>query len=358
MKKNKAIYPSEFEIGIFTLGDYTDNAVTGEKVSEQERIEEIIQAGILADQYGLDVFGVGESHQVNFVSQAHALILAALARETKSIKLTSSATILSTSDPVRVFENFATLDLLSNGRAEIVAGRASRVGLFELLGYDLRDYEELFEEKLELFKLLNEESVINWEGKFRAPLNNAVLYPQPKNGSLPLWRAVGGAPGSAIRAGMAGIPMMLATLGGPTSVFKETVDTFRLYAEHHGHENLPLGITALFHAQETPQEALKSFYPYVDHVFRSANGSGFSKAMFAQQIDKRTVMMVGSPESIIEKALYQYDMFKHNRLMFQLDVGGLSFEEIKKQIEIVGTQIAPAIKAAIKERQENENTGN
>lgn len=361
MKKDKPVYSDEFEIGIFTLGDYTTDAVSGNKVSETERIEEIIEAGVLAEKMGLDVYGVGESHQEHFVSQSHALILSAIARETEKIRLISTASVLSTSDPVRVYEDFSTLDILSKGRAEIVAGRASRVGVFDLLGYKLEDYEGLFEEKIELLKLLNEEHVINWEGKYRPALKDAVLYPKPIKGSIPIWRAVGGAPASAMKAGSLGVPMMLATLGGPTATFKESVDAFRAYAEHYGHEGLPVGITALFHAQDTPKDALRSFYPYVDHVFRSANGSGFSKQLFAQQIDRRAVMLVGDVEGIIEKILYQYELYKHNRLMLQLDVGGLPFEEVKRQIEIVGKEIAPRVRKAIKEMREkeaHENTGN
>lgn len=358
MTKKKPEYVKDFEIGIYTLGDYTSNAITNEIVSEQQRIEEIIQAAVLTEEYGLDVFGVGESHQEHFVSQAHALILSAIARETSRIKLISSATVLSTSDPVRVYEDFTTLDLLSNGRAEIVAGRASRIGGFELLGYNLNDYEALFEEKMDLLKKLNEEKAITWSGKYREPLNGAVLYPKPLNESIPIWRAVGGPAESAIKAGIAGVPMILATLGGPASHFKESVDAFRAYAEHYGHDDLPVGITALFHVADTPNEALREFYPYVDHVFRSANGNGFSKQLMAQQVDKRSVMMVGTVESLIEKILYHYDMFKHQRLLLQLDVGGMSFEEVENQIKIIGTQIAPAVKKAIKERQDNENTGN
>ena len=180
------------EFGLYSLGDYIKNPYTDEKISEAQRIEEIIQAAKLADALGIDVFAVGESHQEHFISQAHALILAAIARETKQITISSSATIISTSDPVRIYENFATLDLLSNGRAEIVGGRASRVGLFKLLGYDLRNYEALFEEKFELLLKLNTESPVTWEGVFRAPLDHAILYPKPLQERLPIWRAVGG----------------------------------------------------------------------------------------------------------------------------------------------------------------------
>ncbi len=221
MEKYRINPDNGLEFGIYTLGDHLANPNTGERISAQQRIQEIIEFAKLADQAGIDFFSVGESHQEYFATQAHTVVLSAIAQATKNIKIGSSSTIISTSDPVRVYEDFATLDLISDGRAEIIAGRASRIGLFELLGYDLRDYEELFEEKFELLLKLNEEEVVNWEGQFRAPLRNAQILPRPKNGSLPIWRAVGGAPASAIKAGYAGVPMFLAMLGGPASHFKK-----------------------------------------------------------------------------------------------------------------------------------------
>lgn len=201
------------EIGMYSLGDHIHDPRTGERVSAGERVREFVRYARAAEEAGLDFFGLGESHQEYFAAQAHAVILGAIAQATSKIKIGSSSTIISTSDPVRVYENFATIDLLSRGRAEIVAGRASRVGLFELLGYDLADYEELYEEKLELLLRINENRIVNWSGDFRAPLRNAEVLPRPTTGSLPIWRAVGGAPGSAIKAGLAGVPMVMAHLG-------------------------------------------------------------------------------------------------------------------------------------------------
>lgn len=341
----------EFELGILTLGDYVADAHTGEKVSEQQRIEEIIEMAKLSDELGLDVFAVGESHQEHFISQAHTVILGAIARETKNIQISSSASIISTSDPVRVYEDFATIDLLSNGRAEIIAGRASRVGLFDLLGYDLKDYEALYEEKFHLLKRLNEETVINWSGEFRAPLNNAVLYPQPKNGPIPLWRAVGGPAASAMKAGKDGVPMVLATLGGPASLFNESINAYRMYLEHFNHPKHPVAVTALFHVAADEPTLLKRYYPYVNLAFQAANGTGFAKPLFARQVDKREVMLMGTVEGIIEKILYQYDMYQHDRLLVQLDIGGMPFELVKEQIEIFATEIAPVVREKIKERR-------
>lgn len=343
----------KFEIGIYSLGDYLSDPATGSIVSEQQRIEEIIQAAKLADELGLDVFALGESHQEHFISQAHAVILGGIARETKNITISSSATIVSTSDPVRVYENFSTIDLMSNGRAEIVGGRASRIGLFSLLGYNVRDYEALFEEKFEMLLQLNKESVVNWSGRFRAPLENAVLYPKPLKGRLPIWRAVGGPPYSAVLAGQQGVPMMLATLGGPATLFNHSVRTYRdnYIAAGHDPENMIVGVTNLFHTAETDQEAFKNFYKYINHTFLSANGHGFNREAYVDALDKRNVMLVGSPETIIEKILHQYDVYNNDRIMLQLDLGGMPWEQVKYNIEMIGKVIAPRVREEIAKRQ-------
>ncbi|QIK70734.1 LLM class flavin-dependent oxidoreductase [Erysipelothrix sp. HDW6C] len=353
MRKEGIDMKKKFEIGLYTLGDHMPNPKTGTLISEQQRIEDIIQAAKLADAYGMDLFAVGESHQEHFISQAHALILAAIARETKNIIVSSSASVLSTSDPVRVYEDFSTLDLISDGRAEIVAGRASRLGGFELLGFNVRDYEELFEEKMELLTMLNNEETINWRGRFRAPLENAHLLPKPKNGKLPIWRAVGGPPASAVKAGIAGVPMILATLAGPASLFNHSVETFRKHWKAYGHnpEEAKVGITALFHTQETDTDALRSFYPHLDQGFKMANGTGFSMELMADSIDVRQAMLVGSPQTIVDKILYQYDLYQHDRLMIQLDMGGIPFDEVSRQIKVLAEEIIPAVRAGIEARE-------
>lgn len=351
-----------FEIGLYTLGDYVSDAKSGNLISEKQRMEEIIEAAKLADQNGLDVFAVGESHQEHFISQAHALILAAIARETKTIRVSSSATIVSTSDPVRVYENFATLDILSNGRAELVAGRASRLGLFELLGYNVRDYEALFEEKFNLLLQLNTTSPVTWQGSFRAPLKNAVLYPKPLQEKLPIWRAVGGPAHSARLAGIQGVPMMLATLAGPVSHFNQTVATYRDSFSHYhdSTDEMKVGITTFLHIGETDEAAFKNFYQYVNHSFRQANGTGMNKDAYMSVLDIRNAMLVGSPETIINKIVYQYENYKHDRHLLQLDLGGMPFETISKTIKILGETVIPEVKrriAIIKETQ-NENSSN
>lgn len=347
---------NDFGFGVFTLGDYVEDPETGIIVSEQERIEEIISAAKLADELGFDIFSVGESHQEHFVSQAHTLILAAIARETKNIKIGSSATIVSTSDPVRIYENFATLDILSNGRAEIVGGRASRIGLFSLLGYDIEDYEALFEEKFNLLLKLNNEEVINWEGKYRKPLNNAVLYPKPIQDKLPIYRAVGGHPQSARVAAMQGAPMMLATIAGSVSHFNKTVDIYRKYYSENNEtlDNMKVGITSLLYVDETDELAYKRFYKYVDHVLRQANGHGLNPEIYVDSLDIRSALLVGSRETIINKLVHQYEEYRHDRHLFQIDLGGMPQKDVERQIRIVAEDILPEVKSRITEIKKTE----
>lgn len=341
------INPSEgLEFGIYTLGDHLPNPLTGERISAQQRLQEIIKFAQLADQAGIDFFSVGESHQAYFATQAHAVVLSAIAQATSNIKIGSSSTIISTSDPVRVYENFSTIDLISDGRTEIIAGRASRIGLFDLLGYNVRDYEELFEEKFDLLLQINEQEVVDWNGEFRAPLRHAQVLPRPKNGSLPIWRAVGGTPASAIKAGYAGVPMFMAHLGGPASVFKRTIDAYREAAKQGGFDpkDLPVATAGFFYAADTTQQALRETYPFINEGMKRTNGQGFSKQLFAQSTDPRHIMNIGSPQEIIEKMLYQYETFGHQRYIAQMDFGGVPFEKLEKNIELIATEIIPAIR--------------
>lgn len=334
------------EIGLYSVGEHFENPHTGHKISAQQRILELIEASKLADESGLDVFAVGESHQDHFATQAHSIVLSAVAQATTKIKIASSSTVLSVNDPVRVYEDFATLDLISNGRAEIVAGRGSRVGAYYLLGYDVSDYEELFEEKMDLLLKLNREEVINWSGKFRAPLKKAVVLPRPLNGSLPIWRAVGGAPESAIKAGRAGVPLMLATLGGPSRNFKASIDAYRKAAELSGFNpaELPVATTTMLYAADNSQDALKEFYPHLNTAFTALRGGEYPKEHLMQSANIQDAIMVGSPQLIIEKILHQYELYGHQRLLLQIDVGGVPYGKVARNIELIATQIAPAVR--------------
>lgn len=346
MEKYRIDETRGMEFGLYSIGDHLMNPHTGDRISAESRIKELIEASKLAEEAGIDVFAVGESHQENFTTQAHTVILGAIAQATEKIKIASSATVLSVNDPVRVYEDFATIDLISAGRAEIVAGRGSRIGAYSLLGYDVHDYEELFEEKLDLLMQINEEERITWNGQFRAPLENAQIIPQPASGNLPIWRAVGGPPASAIKAGYAGIPMMLTTLGGPAINFKVAVDAYREAAERSSFDPkaLPVATTSLFYTAENSQNAMREYYPHLNTGMMALRGGGYPKQQFAQAIDHRDALMIGSPQQIIEKIHYQYELYGHQRFMAQIDFGGVPFDKIMQNIELIGTKIIPAIK--------------
>lgn len=334
------------EFGVYTLGDHLMNPITKEILSAQERIQQIKEMAILSEQAGLDIFVLGESHQDGFVSQAHAIILAAIVEATNTIKVSSGSTIVSTSDPVRIFENFATLDLLSNGRVELIGGRASRVGLFKLLGYDLNHYEELFEEKFDLLLKLNQEEYVTWEGQFRASLDHAHIIPRPVNQHLPIWRAVGGGSGSAARAGHAGVPMTLAMLSGPASIFKRIIDIYRESAKQNGFDETTLPVTTggFFHIAKDMDTALKEYYPHINHGFTQSNGQNFPKQAFAHARDPKSIINVGEVNQVIEKILYQHEVFGNQRYIAQLDFGGMPFDKIMSNIEILGTHVLPAVR--------------
>lgn len=334
------------EFGVYSLGEHMLNPHTKEKQTAQERINQIKEMALLAEQAGIDIFMLGESHQDGFISQAHAIILAAIAEATKTIKISSGSTIVSTSDPVRIFETFSTIDLLSNGRVELVGGRASRVGLFKLLGYDLANYEELFEEKFELLLQLNRDEYITWDGQFRAPLDHAHVLPRPVHGHLPIWRAVGGGPGSAVKAGAAGVPMTLAMLGGPASIYKRTIDLYRESAHNAGFDpaSLPLATGGFFYIAKDMDTALKEFYPHVNHGFMQSNGQPFSKQAFAHARDPKSIMNIGEINQVIEKILYQHEYFGNQRYIAQLDFGGLPFAKIMENIDMLGNKVLPAIR--------------
>lgn len=346
MEKYRIDSSKGLEFGIYTLGDHLPDPSTGKRISAQERVKEIIEYAQLAEQAGVDFFSVGESHQEYFATQAHTVVLSAIAQATSNMKIGSSSTIVSTSDPVRVYEDFATIDLISGGRTELVAGRASRIGLFELLGHDFNNYEALFEEKFNLLRQINEERHVTWSGEFRAPLRNAEILPRPQDGSLPIWRAVGGTPESAIKAGRAGVPMFLAHLGGDASIFENTIKAYRATAEEYGHDpaQLPVATAGFFFAAETSQQAISELYPHINEGMKKSNGRGFPERLFNQGAEKKSIINVGSPQEIIEKILYQHELFGNQRYTAQIDFGGMPFEKVQKNLELIGTEILPAIR--------------
>ncbi|MGN7765196.1 LLM class flavin-dependent oxidoreductase [Paenibacillus sp. 22594] len=344
----------EFEFGIYTLGDIVTDCHTGQRISPQQRMNEVIEAAKLADEAGLDVFGVGEHHRLDFVISSVPVVLAAISQVTKRIKLTSATTVLSTIDPVRVFEDFASLDLLSGGRAEIISGRGAFLESFPLFGYELEDYKQLFTENLELLLQLNQQEVMNWKGHFRSPLHNAEIAPRPLQQRLPLWVGIGGSAESAEQAGRLGIGMAIAILSGSPEPFQNLANTYRKSGAAAGHAaaDLKIAITSHGYIAKTSQQALDEYYPYY-YSYRNAISPSrnqeyrVSRSDFGHFVSPVNTLAVGSPQQIIEKILYQHELFGHNRFMTQLDIGGIPYNKVATSIELLATEVAPVVRREI-----------
>ncbi|NWQ42863.1 LLM class flavin-dependent oxidoreductase [Bacillus sp. EB106-08-02-XG196] len=341
------------EIGIYTLADIGPDPLTNKTITPKQRMKEMIQAAKLADEAGLDVFGVGEHHRLDYASSSPAVILAAIAQATNRIKLTSTTSVLSTLDPVRLFEDFATLDLLSDGRAEILAGRGAFIESFPLFGYSTNDYDELFTEHMELLLQLNKNERVTWSGDFRSPLRNVEISPRPIQEHIPIWIGVGGTPDSAIRAGKFGVGMALAILGGDPLRFKHLVDLYRKSGMEAGHspDVLKVGVTGHAFIAETTQQAKDEFFPYYSNYWSYVNrqrgmGTRMSRADFEHMASPNTALFVGSPQQIVEKVLHQHELFGHRRFLAQVDIGGLPFNKVAKNIELLATEVVPSLKKA------------
>lgn len=342
---------SGLEIGLYTLGDIGPDPHSGKTTSAGQRTKEIIKAAKLADEMGLDVFGVGEHHRLDYATSAPPVVLAAIAQITKRIKLTSATTVLGTVDPVRLFEDFATLDLISDGRAEIIAGRGAFRESFPLFGYDKNDCEALFSEHMSLFLKLNENEKITWDGQYRSSLRYAEVAPRPLQKQLPIWIGVGRSPDSAARAGKLGVGMVLAILGGDPIQFKPLVDLYRKTGTEAGHalENLKVGITGHSFIAKTTQQAKDEFYPYYSNYWSYLNRQqGFdismTRADYEQIAASETALFVGSPQQIVEKILRQHELFGHQRFMAQMDIGGLPFNKVAENIKLLATEVAPIVR--------------
>ena len=354
MSSDAVTSTSDFEFGIYTLGDIVTDCHTGTRISPKQRLDEVIAAAKLADEAGLDVFGVGEHHRLDFVISSVPVVLAAISQVTRRIKLTSATTVLSTIDPVRVFEDFATLDLLSDGRAEIIAGRGAFVESFPLFGYELEDYHRLFTENINLLLELNKHEIMNWEGSFRSSLKDSEIAPRPLQQSLPLWIGVGGSPESAEKAGTLGTGLAIAILSGSPEPFQELAAAYRRAGIKAGHapQDLKIAITSHGFIAETSQQALDEYYPYYYSYRNSISpkpGQEYrvSRSDFEQNVSADNTMAVGSPQQIIEKILYQHELFGHSRFMTQLDIGGIPFSKVAKAIELLATEVAPVVRREI-----------
>jgi probable LLM family oxidoreductase len=339
------------ELGVSTFADVRPPP-GGEPVDPGRRLQEVLEEAELAERVGLDVFGVGEHHRPDFAVSAPAVVLAAVAARTERLRLTSTVTVLSSDDPVRVFEEFATLDLLSGGRAEIMVGRGSFVESFPLFGYDLADYDSLFAEKLELLLRLRESTEVTWAGRHRAPLDGQGVYPRPLQEPLPVWVAVGGTPESAVRAGTLGLPMMLAIIGGMPERFVPFARIHREAAERAGHEPAPaLGVNSHTYVAETSERAADEFFPayagMMNAVGRERGWAPIGRRAFDELRSPRGALAVGSPEVVAEKILFEHALFGHERFLAQISVGSLPHEQALRAIELFGTEVAPRVRAGL-----------
>lgn len=319
-------------------------------ISDTDAMQQLLDRMAFADEMGLDVFGIGEHHRKGFLDSAPALILAAAAARTKNIKLTSAVTVLSAADPVRVFQQLATLDLISQGRAEIVVGRGSFIDAFPLFGFDLGDYDALFSEKLELFLKIRGSEFVTWKGKYRPPLNNQPVYPRPQQDPVPVWLGVGGTPESFVRAGTLGLPLMVAIIGGETYRFRPLVDLYREAGKRAGHqpEQLKVGLHSLAYVAETTDQALDEFYPgYAEAMNRIGQERGWApmtRDRFEAQLGPRGALLVGNPEEVAEKIIRHAESLGGiSRVTFQMDTAELHHDKLIKAIELMGKRIKPII---------------
>ena len=340
------------ELGISTFGEVLPDNGAGGATNAHRRVQELMEEVKLADEVGLDVFAFGEHHRQDFVIAAPEIFMAGAATTTKNIRLSSSVTVLSSADPVRVFQQFATVDLLSGGRAEIIAGRGSFIESFPLFGYNLEDYDALFEEKLNLLLQLNQEVTVNWSGEFRAPLRGQGIYPRPLQQQLPVWIGIGGTPASAERAGRLNLPMMVALLGGSPRQFVPLVNLYRASAHQAKHDlaQLQLGITSQFFVAEESQRAADLFFPsyekLMNRVGKERGWSPISRAQF-EQLRTQGPLVIGSVQETADKILQMHELFKNTRFLAQLVTGYTPHKEVLKTIELYGTKVAPIIRKAL-----------
>jgi probable LLM family oxidoreductase len=340
------------EIGIDSFAAAPLSNEADRALDNSTALSELLERIEFADKAGLDVFGIGEHYRKEFLDSAPSIILAAAAARTKRIRLTSAVTVLSAADPVRVFQNFATLDLISRGRAEIVAGRGSFTESFPLFGLDLQDYDALFAEKLDLLLKIRDNEVVDWSGKFRPELKNQAIYPRPLQSKLPVWLGVGGTPASFIRAGTLGLPLMVAVIGGNTHRFRPLVDLYREAGEKAGHspEHLKVGLHSLGYVADTTQEALDAYYPgYAETFTRIGKERGWppvTRAHFDAQTGPLGALVVGNPEEVAEKIVRHSEALGGiTRFTFQMDNAGLSHAQLKNAIELIGKEVMPGVNA-------------
>jgi len=340
------------EIGIDSFAAANVGNTSNRANSSAQALDELLQRMVKADEVGLDFFGLGEHHREEFLDSANTVILAAAASLTKKIRLSSAVTVLSAADPVRVFQSFATLDLISKGRAEIIVGRGSFTEAFPLFGCNLQDYDALFTEKLGLLLQIRDKEVINWSGKFRAPLHEQAIFPRPYQNKLPIWLGVGGTPASFVRAGTLGLPLMVAIIGGETHRFRPLLDLYREAGKKAGHapETLKVGLHSLGYVAKSAAQAVEEYYPgYAKTFTRIGKERGWppvTKPHFDAQNGPTGAYLVGNPKEIAEKILrHSQALGGISRFTFQMDNADLSHAQLLNSIELIGNEVAPLVNA-------------
>jgi probable LLM family oxidoreductase len=339
------------ELGLATFADLAGG------ISPEQRMRDLLEEAELADQLGLDVFAIGEHHRQDFLVSSPAVVLAAIASRTERIRLSSAVTVLSSDDPVRVFQDFAEVDLISGGRAEIMAGRGSFIESFPLFGYDLDDYDELFAEKLELLLRVREQTRVTWSGRHRAALDDAGVWPRPAQERLPVWVAVGGSPQSVARAGTLGLPLTIAIIGGEPARFVPLVDLYRRAAQREGHDSSETRLAINTHAfvASSSAEADSAFAaPYLAMMNRIGRERGWppsGKSEYEALRAPHGALAAGSSEQVAEKILYEHELFSHDRYIAQMSVGAVKHRDVLRSMELYGTEVAPMVREEIARRE-------
>jgi probable LLM family oxidoreductase len=332
------------ELGLVTFAD------VGSSIGPRERLHDLMEEFRLADELGLDVFGVGEHHRADFAVSAPAVVLAAAAVRTQEIRLASAVTVLSSDDPVRVFEEFSTVDLLSDGRAEIWAGRGSFTESFPLFGYDLEDYDSLFAEKLDLLLELRANERVTWAGRHRAALSDAGVYPRPVQDPLPVWVAVGGTPASVVRAGTLGLPLILAIIGGQPERFVPLIELYRRAAAEAGHRDLPIAINTHAFVGDDRREFAPHYMAMMSRIGRERGWPPMTPDHYEALRSPRGALAAGSPDEVVEKILFEHELFGHQRYLAQMAAGEIAHRDVMRSIERFGTEVAPLVRAELERR--------
>jgi len=341
------------ELGIGMFGDLSFDTATGKPRAAQIKLQEILEQIKLADEVGLDVFGLGEHHRPDYAVSSPEIVLAAAASITKNIKLMSTVTVLSSAEPVKVYQDFSTIDLISNGRAEIGVGRGSFIESFPLFGYDLKNYDQLFEEKLDLLLNINNNETVNWRGQLRAPLVNQQVLPRAtNNGKLPIWIAVGGTPESVLRAAKLGLPLVIAIIGGMPKQFQPLVEYYKEEYANNGHDvsKMQIGIHSHSFLSNEPQHITDYFSNYAAQMNRVGASRGwppYAKSQYDGGISKEGALFIGNSNEVIDKILYMHELFGITRFIGHMDVGDPSHKNMMKSIELFGKEVAPAIRKAL-----------